>query len=1040
MNMLRFSPIFRLTVGLILLTVSLLLVGDLFGLTPDEKRADLKFRKVIAESLAVQVSAAISTNRFDDVTEMLQTLQERQADVHSVALRRSDGRLMAIAGEHTALWDPASGSRSTASQVQVPIHSGGARWGAVEVVFPPFDGFWASLLSGASILTVILFVALAGSAAYWLFLKRALNELDPSAVVPDRVRTALDALAEGLVILDSSGRIVLANASFVKTIGESSQRLVGKRLSSLDWRDDEHRSFEDEADLPWHDFIDGVEQPSSREIRLSTSTHEALTFAVNCSAISAPDGAVRGVVVTFDDLTELDKKNSDLERALERLELSKREITRQNRELQVLATRDALTGVLNRRSLFDGLKTLMAEAVSASEPLSVIMVDIDHFKSINDRFGHATGDKVIKLLANILTDAVRADDLVGRYGGEEFCVVLPGVDEAGAAGIAEQMRQVLQQGDSAKFSVVVRITASFGVVTCTDEDLTPTALVDLADKALYHAKETGRNRVSRWSQLADNDSSLRGAKDTDTSPPQGARVERSSAAEARWVKDNEILRERIAELESQLAKRITGEHGLVEEGTPNRILLVDRIEQAVKRSERSKSLIAVLSLEIDSIKLVRDTQGSAAAGKLAKTVLAKLRSAVRSVDTVAVPNIDDIAISVSSLGSGEFVVLLTDMADAEGTTWVVQRIFSAMREIAEVDGEEVLLDTRIGVSLYPNDAQEAEHLMSNAATASREARATQDRQVCLYFDTTMNERSRQKLALQTQLAHALERDEFHLEYQPSIDLQRGRVVGVEALLRWRHPEHGLVRPDIFVPVAEHAGLIDELGDWVFETAALQLKQWHEMGYPDLSMSINFSALQFRRPDLVQRVVSTVTDVGLTPSALVVEITETTLIQNLDSAVAVVEGLSRAGLRIALDDFGTGYSSLSYLKRFPIDIVKIDRSFLRDFPAQAHDTEIVSAIVAIAHNLGLKVVAEGVETDRQFTVLQSLQCDEIQGYLFSKPLSREDAGILLGDPSRIRRIVRRIGVDPASADSSAPPPFAGVLNSAALAGVSASRPQ
>jgi len=1025
------SPIFRLAVGLILLTVSLLLIGDLLGLTPDQNKAELKSRKIIAEALAVQVSTDVSENRMEAVAETVRALQERNDDVLSIALRRGDGRLIAIAGDHTKHWDPTIGKRSTSSHVQVPIHGSAGLWGLVEVSFRPLDSIWASLLSGSSIATIILFISLAGFAAYWLFLKRALNELDPSAVVPDRVRTALDVLAEGLVILDRNGRMVLVNKSFERTLGQTKEMLVGNLLSALRWQDADRNELENENDFPWQQLLDSGETPAGSQLTISTHDKQLLSFAVNCSPVKAPDGRIRGVVVTFDDLTELEQKNNDLERALERLEHSQREITRQNRELHVLATRDSLTGVLNRRSLFDGMKTLMDETEASGETLSVIMVDIDHFKSINDRFGHATGDKVIKLLADILTQAVRTDDLVGRYGGEEFCVVLPGLDEGKAAEIAEDMRMTIHDGKSAKFTSAIRISASFGVSTNNGEGLEPSALVDLADKALYEAKESGRNRVKRWSELSTDGEVCAAEPGIEANVSDGPGETQRSPIDQELAKDNEKLRSRVAELEmllgEHLGSRASGRDGNT--GLPNRVVLLDRICQAMERSRRANTRMALLSVDVDSVRLVHNTHSSGAADKLMKIIGTRLRSAVRSVDTVAVPQMDDMAVSVSSMGNGEFVILLTDMHDAESTTWIVQRIFSLLEEVVEIDGSEILLDTHIGASVYPNDTDNPDDLLANASTALREARQVRERQVCLFFSKTMNQRSKQQLQIQTQLAHALDRGELYLEYQPSIDLREGRILGFEALLRWKHPERGLIRPDIFIPIAEHAGLIDRLGDWVAETAAHQLKAWHDMGCDNLSMAVNFSALQFRRLDLVERVVSLVREVGLSPSAFIVEITESTLIQNLETAVAVIEGLSDSGLRIALDDFGTGYSSLSYLKRFPIDIVKIDRSFLRDFPAQAHDTEIVSAIIAIAHNLGLQVIAEGVETERQFEVLQNLQCDEIQGFLFSKPLSRESASALLLNPSKIRRIIRSLDPSGTRQLSAEHPSVLGVINHA-----------
>ncbi len=1011
--MFNVSPIFRLAIGLILLTVSLLLVGDMLGITPDERRAELDARKSIAEALAVQVSTDISENRVAAVVQTVEALQKRNDNVLSVGLRQSDGRLVAAAGDHTVHWDPAVEERSTASHVKVPIYGESGPWGVVEVSFVPLDSIWSSMFRGGSIASVILFVALVGFGAYWLFLKRALSELDPSSVVPDRVRAALDVLAEGLVILDQSGRIVLANLAFERKLGTQRDLLVGSSLGALDWQKQEG-SGRTAKPMPWQILIDVGEAPPTSQMELRTATNERLSFAVNCSPVKGPNGAIRGAVVTFDDLTELEHKNGELERTLGKLEQSQREITRQNRELQVLATRDPLTGVLNRRSLFEGMKTLLAEAAESDEPLSVIMVDIDHFKSINDRFGHATGDKVIKMLAGILTQSVRAEDLVGRYGGEEFCVALPGHDEAQAAEIAEHMRLVLNDGKNARYTSALRISASFGVSTDWLGKMTSGALVDLADKALYEAKESGRNRVVCWSQIASDESATVHGNNADTATPSATEtatvdVDVETEADGTTVSETVRLRARVAELEA-LTNQQMAEGIAVDENTglPNRLVLLDRIRQSMQRSQRDGSRLVLLSLDIDAIKLVRNTQGSGSADKLMRMVGSRLRTTVRSVDTVAVQDGAELEVSVSSMGHGEFAVLLSDLADIESTTWIVQRIFAALDETAEIDGSEILLDASIGVSVFPNDGDDPDVLLTNSAAALREAISTEGRNVCLFYSKFMNQQSQEQLRMRTQLRHAIDRGELFLEYQAGVDMHDERITSFEALLRWRHPEWGLVRPDRFIPIAEHASLIDQLGDWVFATAMRQLKAWQDAGSDKLSMSVNFSAVQFRNLDLVDRVVSTLGEIGVDPSSVIVEITESTLIQNLETAVAIVEGLSKAGMRIALDDFGTGYSSLSYLNRFPIDIIKIDRSFLQDFPSKANDTEIVSAIIAIAHSLGMRVVAEGVETDRQLKVLQNLQCDEIQGYLFSKPISREQAAELLLNPTSIRRIARNAG--------------------------------
>jgi diguanylate cyclase (GGDEF)-like protein len=979
----------RLTTGLVLLTISILLVGDLLGLTPAHKRAALAARKAIAEALAVQVSSEVAEGRFDVVRSTIRVLQERNATVQSVALRTADGRLISAVGDHAEHWTLSGKETSTSANVQVPIYDQTGRWGALEVSFEPLDSSFNGIFKGGSLAAVIVFVTLAGFVAYWLFLKRALNELDPSAVVPDRVRAALDVLAEGLVVLDRAERIVLANAAFQRKLGQLADALIGRRLSTLTWQHADPKQAEPADRLPWVELLDGAVVPEATPLRLRTSVKEVYTFSVNVAA--------------------LERKNSDLEQVLTRFKQSQHEITRQNRELQVLATRDPLTGVLNRRSLFEGLATLLREAAQEEQPLSCIMVDIDHFKSINDRFGHATGDKVIKLLARILVETVRAEDFVGRYGGEEFCVILPGTDEAGAVEIAERMRVMVRDGKSAKFTSAIQVTASFGVSCFTDGTLNPGELVDRADKALYAAKESGRNRVERWSDQA---ASTAGGHEN--APTKLAVVPETPAANpvvgesTSTDHDDEVesLRDHIAGLEAVIRElnegRVGGDYA---SGLPSRVILYDRIKQSIERSRRFGTRLAVLSVDIDTVQVVDNTLGHNAAEKLVKLVANRLKEVLRSTDTVAMQGTRDIGFSVSRVGRGELGILLTDMNESDYTTWIVNRLSSALNEPVELQGSEVFLDVSIGISLYPNDGEEPDVLLTNSGAALREAKTAPGRDACVFYSSDMNRRAKQQIDLVCHLHRAVARGDLYLEYQPAVDLRTGRIVALEALVRWRHPELGVISPELFVPVAEHTGLIDEIGIWVLTTACRQLKVWQEAGHDQLAISVNFSVVQLRKRNLAERVITTVAGEGLSPHSVVVELTETALIQNLDTTVDLLSELNRAGLAIALDDFGTGYSSLSYLKRFPIDVVKIDRSFLRDFPGHAYDRTIVSAIVAMAHSLGLRVVAEGVETEEQLAILQNLQCDEIQGFLFSRPIPREEVTALLAKPTQIRRMVR-----------------------------------
>lgn len=498
--MLNISPIVRLTYGLVLLTISLLLVGDLFGLMPKPNNSELNSRKSIAEVMAIQASSDVARDDIATVFETMKVLQQRNEHILSVGLRRAGGQLVAVAGAHSKQWESPGRDLSTITHIQVPIFGDIGHWGTLEVLFVPLDSTLSRVLGGkGSVITLIIFISLSGFVAYWLFLKRALSELNPSDVIPERVRTALDVLTEGLVILDLQGRIVLANSTFCDRMATSLEKLMGKSLDRLNWVSECVTESDKTPLLPWAALVHLDDPVSLVPLKLRLSSNDVLSFAVSVAAIKAPDGQNRGLVVTFKDLTELEHKHHELQGVLAQLELSQDEIKKQNIELQILATRDPLTDVLNRRSFFESLDVLTNEATEEHKSLSCIMIDLDHFKSINDRFGHATGDIVIKLLAKILKEHAREGDLVARYGGEEFCVALPGADESHAAEVAERIRVAIFSEHHKELDKAFRVSASIGV-SGFQEQKNSTELVDTADKALYVAKESGRNRVVCWSQ------------------------------------------------------------------------------------------------------------------------------------------------------------------------------------------------------------------------------------------------------------------------------------------------------------------------------------------------------------------------------------------------------------------------------------------------------------------------------------------------------------------------------------------------------------
>ncbi|HXC38677.1 MAG TPA: EAL domain-containing protein [Burkholderiales bacterium] len=408
---------------------------------------------------------------------------------------------------------------------------------------------------------------------------------------------------------------------------------------------------------------------------------------------------------------------------------------------------------------------------------------------------------------------------------------------------------------------------------------------------------------------------------------------------------------------------------------PNRLLLEDRLNQALVQAQRSGVGCAVMFVDLDRFKTINDSLGHFVGDELLRAVAARLLSLVREEDTV------------SRLGGDEFVILLKEIT-SEGATVVADKVLKTLGQAFRIHSHELIVTPSIGISLFPAHGNTVQALLTQADAAMYSAKQ-RGRNNVQVFAADMNISFPGKLKLETDLRRALERREFVLHYQPKVDMRFGRVVGMEALLRWNHPERGVIPPNEFIPLAEETGLIVPIGRWVVEEACRQTRAWHKKGLDKLRVAVNISAVQFRQKDLLDIVTRALTAAGLAPEYLEVEITESTVMENASDAVTTLERLARAGVRISIDDFGTGYSSLAYLKSFPIDTLKIDRSFIREISEDRDDAAIVRAIIGLAHNLRLKVVAEGVETEQQLHFLRSLESDEYQGYFCSRPLSAAD---------------------------------------------------
>lgn len=407
-------------------------------------------------------------------------------------------------------------------------------------------------------------------------------------------------------------------------------------------------------------------------------------------------------------------------------------------------------------------------------------------------------------------------------------------------------------------------------------------------------------------------------------------------------------------------------------GLPNRVLFNDRLALALAQAHRNQQMLAIMFLDLDHFKTINDTLGHPIGDRLLQGVAQRLTSCIRESDTVA------------RLGGDEFMLLLPGIVQADDVVKVAQRILENLKSPFYFDGHELHISTSIGIVLYPNDGGDAKTLLKNADSAMYHAKE-QGRNSYQFYTSTMNEKAFERLTLENNLRRALEREEFIVYYQPQVSLKTGQIVGMEALVRWQHPEWGLVAPIKFIPLSEETGLIIPLGEWVLHKACLQNKAWQDAGFLSLRVAVNLSTRFFKRKDLIEMVARILEETKLDPNYLELEVTEGAIMENVEITIKTLRELKEMGVSLSIDDFGTGYSSLSYLKRFPIDTLKIDRSFVQDIVKDPDGTAITTAIIAMGHSLKLKVIAEGVETEEQLAFLYSNQCDEIQGYLFSKPV-------------------------------------------------------
>lgn len=993
------KPYLRLSLGLIGLTLSIILAGHFFGIVPDPSKAELANRKNLTEALAVQFAFAAEKHDFVQIERTLKFLVNRNTDVLSGAMRASDGSYHAIAGDHHAIWPKLADDEFSTTYIQVPIMQGSHRWGTVELSFAPFLGKNLLEQMKSSFWGMLLFIAISGFLGYSILLKRALKELDPSNVIPPRVRTAFDTLTEGILILDEQGRIVLANRSFGDKVGFQFDQLLGKEIGYLNWEKASAEQLKENWQYPWDESLQNLRIQTRVRLSYRTAQDDDTIFMVNSAPILGNGNECKGALVTFDDVTEIEDNNIRLDTMLKKLEVSRSEIARQNLELKRLAEIDPLTGFYNRRALNLYFNELFNETQKTNRELICIMLDIDHFKSINDNYGHQTGDEVIKLVTAIAKENLRESDIVGRYGGEEFCLVLANIDCDKALKIAERIRVSIMNAQEYHAFGIKRVTISLGLSSIKDGVKSTSEMIELADQALYFAKKNGRNRAVFWHSLPSTNGVTHEVQENiATKTAKNWDSEVTSQDSKTIITDINQLHAKISELEklNKEQKKLIEQNLNYDSVTrlPSRTLFHEHLKTAIAYAARSNQYVAIASIALTNYKRIHTSLGHETAEKLIIEISRRLSSVLRTTDTISA-DIDNEKFDsiLSRKNDANFFALLPELKKDQSINWIINRIQSTFNQVIVLDGYNIQLESAIGISIYPIDAQSTEMLLDYADQALNHAELAGIGS-CQFYSAEMNAQYITQMKIESGLVRAIAQNEFEIFYQPIINMQQGVISKLEALLRWNQSEKEILTAFSFIEVAERSGLIIKIGDWVCRKVISQLAIWQKEIASDIQISVNISSLQLQQPDLADKIYSYLQAHRVSPRNLIIEVTESMVIHSVEIAAQTLERFREMGIRIALDDFGMGYSSFQYLQKFPVDIIKIDRVFIHDIEENVCNNSIVSAIIAMSKKMRIGVVAEGVETEAQFKYLYRLKCEEVQGYLTGKPMSQAQIQQLL----------------------------------------------
>jgi diguanylate cyclase (GGDEF)-like protein/PAS domain S-box-containing protein len=945
------TPTLQISIGLLSLTISLIFIAYSFGLIPNEGRAALEARARISEHLAVQLANLASRNDAEAIQETMESIVSRNSDILSIAIRKADGQLIAHSGDHDVYWREPADEKSTATHMLVPLRDGDALHGRIEIVFQPFDTSKDIFGFPQAMMIFVGFIGFAGLAGYYFILKRSLRELDPSRAIPERVKAAFDTLAEGVLILDEQEFVLLANDAFIKNIYATDEPLLGTDVNKFPWAPADEES-ELTAEPPWRTAVRDEKPVLGIPMSICDRFGNRHQLLVNATRIVDGSGVVRGVIATFDDVTVLHQTNEQLNSSIDQLHASQFTISEQNKQLLLLASSDPLTGCLNRRTFFSEAEQKFREARSQNRPMSFLMLDADHFKSVNDRFGHVVGDQVLIGLVDIMKRICGERGLVGRYGGEEFCIAVAGLREQDVERLAEQIRRavasvttLLPNGEP--------VTVSIGIASVTEAPCEIADLVKRADEALYAAKTTGRNRFVSWSRM----------------PPQPLVPQPLPSAQSAQKGENPLAPPVPVGSEANPKRNdeLTG--------CPNREALVELIDAMIREDNGTRGF-AIARIDVDNLEYFNDRYGRDVSDALLVKISQRIKSRLRRSDILG------------RIGADEFLLLFEPFDSKEQIEPIVERILGELERPFPIGEFELFGSCRIGVSVYPEHGRSYEVLRRNADNAMFRPKQSA-RGETVFFDARMTQAMAARMEAEQRLRLAIRDRKFCCAFQPKVDINRRQVVGFEALVRLRDEDGEIHLPEKFIGLAVELGLIDQITNLVLEMALKSIDRLDAAFGSATTVSVNVAAVLANDLEFMLRFVNAIRDSGFS-NRIILELTEESFIAKGIFQTVIVPILREIGVRVSIDDFGTGYSSLSVLADITADEIKVDRSFISGIHQRPRNQSILRAINSLGHALNMTIVAEGVETFEEVAYLKgatSIRC--AQGFYFSEPFYLDD---------------------------------------------------